>query len=442
MSRTVFYGYATSGHQRSSQYSANNAWNVNNNGNVNNNNKYNGLTAIPLSELIFGDSKMEGRYHIPLGHIWDAYYECIRNKTRTQNAMMFGIDLERNITRLWRDINNRTYTIGRSICFIVEHPVKREVFAADFRDRVVHDYICMRLIPLIEERLPDGICSNRKGKGTLYAINRVAESIRRVSHDYTRDCWIWKFDLKGFFMSIDKRLLNEKVQNLIDEAYTGRDKDTLKWLTEMVIMNCPQLNCIRKSKPCAWDGLRADKSLFSQDPWHGVPIGNLPSQILANFLLMMAVLHIIARGLKEETQYVDDGTVVHDVLEDILEFIPEFRIWLKVNLGIELHTSKTYLQHYTKGVSFVGAIIKPHRIYPSKRMRRKMLGKIHWMTHGGVATPQEALPTVNSYLGLTHHFAGYRLRERVAGDLFQRFGSAISFNEGYHKMIIHKKYEQ
>ena len=438
MSRTVFYGYVTSGLQRSSQYSANNAWNVNNNGNVNNNNKYNGLTAIPLSELITFDMKSESRYHIPLGHIWDAYYECLRNKRRTQNAMTFGVDVERNITRLWKDINDRTYTIGRSICFIVEHPVKREVFAADFRDRVVHDYICMRLIPLIERRLPDSICSNRKGKGTLYAINRVAESIRRVSQDYTRDCWIWKYDLKGFFMSIDKRLLNKKVQDLIDEDYSGKDKDTLKWLTEIVIMNCPQNNCIRKSKPCAWTGLRADKSLFSQDRWHGVAIGNLPSQILANFLLLIAVMYIFESGFEEETQYVDDGTVVHESREAILAFIPRFRAFLKENLGIELHTNKTYLQHYRKGVSFVGAIIKPHRIYPSSRMRRKMLGKIHWITKNTNITAQDALPTVNSYFGLTHHFAGYRLRERVAADLFRRYGREISFNEEYHKMIIHK----
>lgn len=41
-----------------------------------------------------------------------------------------------------------TYEIGRSIAFIVTKPKKREVFAADFRDRVVHHLVMLRLEPL------------------------------------------------------------------------------------------------------------------------------------------------------------------------------------------------------------------------------------------------------------------------------------------------------
>ena len=41
-----------------------------------------------------------------------------------------------------------TYEIGRSIAFIVTKPKKREVFAVDFRDRVVHHLVMLRLEPL------------------------------------------------------------------------------------------------------------------------------------------------------------------------------------------------------------------------------------------------------------------------------------------------------
>jgi hypothetical protein len=39
---------------------------------------------------------------------------------------------------LYRDLKNETYQIGRSICFAVDVPKVREIWAADFRDRVVH----------------------------------------------------------------------------------------------------------------------------------------------------------------------------------------------------------------------------------------------------------------------------------------------------------------
>ena len=74
---------------------------------------------------------------IELEDIFSAYYECRKNKRRTINALAFEADFEENLIRLWRDINDRSYMPGRSIAFIVSEPVQREVFAADFRDRIV-----------------------------------------------------------------------------------------------------------------------------------------------------------------------------------------------------------------------------------------------------------------------------------------------------------------
>jgi hypothetical protein len=44
-----------------------------------------------------------------------------------------------------------TESIGRSIAFIVDRPVKREIFAADFRDRVVHHLVINKLNDLFEK---------------------------------------------------------------------------------------------------------------------------------------------------------------------------------------------------------------------------------------------------------------------------------------------------
>jgi hypothetical protein len=40
-----------------------------------------------------------------------------------------------------------------SIAFIVSHPVKREIFVADFRDRIVHHWLINKLNPLFEAAL-------------------------------------------------------------------------------------------------------------------------------------------------------------------------------------------------------------------------------------------------------------------------------------------------
>jgi len=65
-----------------------------------------------------------------------------------------------------------------SICFNADKPVKREVFAADFRDRVVHHLIYSYISPIFEKTFINDSYSCRKGKGTHYGIKRIDHFIR------------------------------------------------------------------------------------------------------------------------------------------------------------------------------------------------------------------------------------------------------------------------
>ena len=66
------------------------------------------------------------------------YLHCRRNKRYTLNALQFEYGLEENILRLREELEGRTYSPSRSVCFVINKPKLREIFAADFRDRVVH----------------------------------------------------------------------------------------------------------------------------------------------------------------------------------------------------------------------------------------------------------------------------------------------------------------
>ena len=107
---------------------------------------------------------------IPLEDFFIAYYQCRKRKRKTINALQFEVNYEENLVKLWREVNSRKYEIGRSICFLVTRPKLREIFAADFRDRIVHHVIMMRLEPLFEEVFIEDNYNCRKGKGTLYGV--------------------------------------------------------------------------------------------------------------------------------------------------------------------------------------------------------------------------------------------------------------------------------
>ena len=85
-----------------------------------------------------------------LTDVFQAYYDARENKRNTLSQLRFEMNLEENLMDLYHEIAERRYRVGRSICFMTNVPVKREIFAADFRDRVVHHLLCNYVGPLFE----------------------------------------------------------------------------------------------------------------------------------------------------------------------------------------------------------------------------------------------------------------------------------------------------
>jgi retron-type reverse transcriptase len=368
--------------------------------------------------------------------LFAAYYACRRNKRGTHNEMRFELNQEEEIQSLWEDILSGSYEVGLSRAFIVFEPVKREIFAADFRDRVVHHYIISRLEPILERLFIYDSYSCRTGKGTHFGVARVNHFIRSCSANYTKDCYILKVDIQGFFMNIRKEILLEKVLSIIQTRYSGFDKQILIDLCRQVVLHNPVDNCLIKGERSNWDGLPSNKSLFSSQGRVGIPIGNLTSQVFAN-LYMNDFDQYVKRDLQQKYygRYVDDCIFVHPSKEVLKNLIPLLSAFLEENLHLTLHPKKIYLQHYTKGVAFTGIFIKPYRQYVGKRIRRKMNYTLlntyrQLYTDNSCETDQNIhhwIGSVNSYLGISKHYHTYRFRKSLAlrfvNDPFVKFNA-------------------
>lgn len=103
-----------------------------------------------------------------LTDLFQAYYECRKHKRNTKQALAFEIHFEENIFKLYEEIQGRNYEISPSSIFIIKKPVKREICAADFRDRVIHHYIAQKLTPFLETLFIYDSYACRKWKGTLF----------------------------------------------------------------------------------------------------------------------------------------------------------------------------------------------------------------------------------------------------------------------------------
>lgn len=413
---------------------------------------------------------------IEFTQLMDAYLECRRNKRNSMAALAFELDLENNLIGLYEDIVSGNYEISPSIAFVVEKPVRREVFAADFRDRVVHHLLMQILIPHFEREFIRDSYACRIGKGTLHGIKRIQRFIAQCSEGYTKDCYILKCDISGFFMSIDRNILWQKLEKFIltidfgdKKAEQGGNWDLFSQpkvtselselvvrLTKQIAMHNPIDGCRINGSTDRWNGLPADKSLFGtnnipmpngylslcnkKSGAKGLPIGNLTSQWFGNFYLN-SLDHYLkhALGIRYYGRYVDDFVVVHNDKEFLKALVPLIERFLAEELQLKLHPRKRYLQHYSKGVRFLGAYIKHGAIHTGKRTKSGAYDVIYkWGKFSGLRllTPCEMVQfrdSLNSYWGIMRHHNSYRLRKKMSDRFSAQICNRISY-AGYCKI--------
>lgn len=339
--------------------------------------------------------------------LFKAYFDARKHKRTKHSQVQFEQQLEANIFELYEEIINRIYTIGESICFIVNKPVKREIFAASFRDRVVHHFIFNILNPLVEKELLHDIYSCRKGKGTLFGIKRAQRQMQSCSENYTQDAYVLKLDISGYFMNMNKKKLYLKVEKIIDkyELYLPIQSNLLKYLVSINIFHDPTTFCKFQSHHSMWSDLPNNKSLFHTAPNCGLPIGNLTSQLYGN-LYLNDFDHFVKRELKIKHygRYVDDFYLFHTNIDTLKTAIEKIKDRLVSQEKLRLHPAKIYLQPIKKGFSFLGVHILPYRRYIGKRIKAGLYQTISNLSSTMSTDNSSELQRLDSYKSmLTHH---------------------------------------
>ena len=398
---------------------------------------------------------------ISYAELYEAYIDCRKNKRWTENAFNFESNDTVNLQILLKELNDMTYQIGKSICFIVTKPKLREVFAADFRDRIVHHLVIRRLMSYLEQYgfIYDSY-SCREGKGTLFGVHQIYYKTRECSEDYTKQCYYLKCDLQGFFMSIDKRIIFAKLKKFIDEHHIFNEKEypIFMDIIHKIVFHCPQYNCIKRSSKSLWEQLPKNKSLFFCDEYHGIPIGNLSSQIFANFLLYTFDVKMCKTFNNFYGRYVDDFIAITTEEDAVKKYVPKIKTYLLEKLGVTLHPNKVSFQPYQNGVNFIGGTIKKQRIYTGNRTVRYMFSCLkrnfdkffHFDKNENIIQHknidfkdlQKFQSSINSYLGFIVHYMTYRIREKFFNNKrYKAFSKYFDVEDGLTSISIKEEYK-
>jgi len=291
----------------------------------------------------------------------------------------FELNLEQNIHELHDAICSNTYEPLQSIAFIVEEPVKREVFAANFRDRVIHHWIFNHLNPVLDNRFITDCYSCRTGKGTLFGIRRLEYHVRSCSQNHTRPIYAMKMDIEGYFMRMNRKILYKQLERHFEKPHPHWQNvpiELAKHLIHKTIFNDPTADCKYNTPPHTWHGLPKSKSLFHARPDCGLPIGNLTSQLFSNVYLN-GFDHFVKHKLKckHYGRYVDDFYILSTSQdpEYYRHLRHEIDNYLHTKLELNLHPKKFYLQHYSKGIPFLGVVVYPYHTVVNRRNKANYL---------------------------------------------------------------------
>ncbi|MGB3068469.1 MAG: RNA-directed DNA polymerase [Ottowia sp.] len=329
-----------------------------------------------------------------------AYLDCRRTKRNSASALAFEARAEHLLFNLYEELSSGSYQPGRSICFVVTHPRAREVWAAQFRDRIVHHLLYNHISPRFHAAFVADSCACIPGRGTLYGARRLERQVRSCTRNWTLPAHYLKCDLANFFVSIDKHVLLEQLRRRVTEPW---------WmsLAEVILMHDPRGDVEVRGRPSELDLVPPHKSLFNAPADHGLPIGNLSSQFFANVLLNdvdQAIKHQIRAP--HYVRYVDDMVLVHPSAQWLNAAHAQIETKLRA-LHLTLNPRKTVRQPAARGIDFVGHLILPGRRLTRRRTLRTALHRLQDMP------AENVYEAGNSYLGLVRQ-ATHSHADRVA----------------------------
>ena len=450
----------------STENNSNNAWNVNfNDGNVNNNNKYNSNVVRPVAA--YGEE-----FPKFFETFVEAFYDCKKGKAHSKQCIEYLGKANADLPILASQVYNLSYHPITSTCFLVHYPKWREVFAANFRDRIVHHWICQYLEPVFEYRFRrqgDVSFNCRKGYGTNKAVEFISNGIKRVTHNYQKEAWLWRGDLVGFFMSIDKDVMWGLMELFIRKYLDKDEQEVFKLFPELkeagwkheyleillyavktTIYHQPAKDCIFNTDVRLWKNLGANKSLLRNPANKGMPIGNLTTQLFANFYMSFfdACVQKVFEGQNYVyMRFVDDFTIVCEDKEFLLKSLPVLEDFLNRELKLQLHHDKHYSQKASHGVKIVGAVVKNNRTYLSNRTLARFAERIEGFSRLMMCKELDTadcfrIQTVlNSYLGFTKGKRTYNRRKQLLQMLPPEFYKYFYIQGHYECIKTRKKYK-
>ncbi len=317
-----------------------------------------------------------------------AFKKAQKRKSRKPYVIEFKNNLNENLELLRLELLSNTYKPRPLKTFIIRDPKTRKIKKSYFKDRVVHHAICNILEPIFEKRFIYDSFANRKNKGNLNALKRFDKFKLKVSKNNTRNCYVFKADIKHYFDEVNHNILMNILRKKVNDEK----------LISLIL-----------------------KVLKNHSNIVGMPLGNMTSQFFANVYLN-ELDQFIKNELKAKyyIRYVDDFIILHAGKDTLEIYKQKISFFLKEKLQLELHPNKSKILFLKRGILFLGFRNFPYHRLLRKGNIRTMKGKITQTIYDSICEFLEG------WMAYAKHGNTYKLRHKIADIIETNFPGNIS----------------
>ena len=213
--------------------------NVNGNNHDNNRNGY--AFGIALDSKTYNHENLQNFYNkiVSVDNLYLAYKKARKGKTKKNYVKEFSEDLINNLIKLNLELISFKYKPKPLEIFIIRDPKTRKISKSDFKDRIIHHALCNIIEPIFDKTFINDSYANRKGKGTLAALNRFDKFKRKVSRNGKINGWFNNNQVKGYCLKADiKHYFEEINHNVLLKIIERRIKDNnIIWLIKKILSN-------------------------------------------------------------------------------------------------------------------------------------------------------------------------------------------------------------
>ncbi len=337
-----------------------------------------------------------------------AHRTLLKGLRYKENGAGWKLHMEYHINKIHRQLTDFTYRHGKYQVFKVYDPKERTILAASITDRLVHHALHDVIEPIVDRKFINHSYACRLGKGQHRGMKAARHMLRKYRY-------VIHLDVKKYFYSIHRTTLSCIVQRTIQD-------EGISWLLSEIIDSSIR-HPFAGQQSYGQQQLRLFDAVGTPpacpDHERGIPIGNLTSQLLANWYLNeldQFVLHKLKH--KAYIRYMDDFVLFDDSHSVLAKLESEITLFCREHLRLQLHPSGGAMP-YRQGLTFLGfRIFRDHirlKSASAARFRKKLAhatDHLPWRTKAGFEALHRFAQAWNAH---SSHGDTFGLRSQVFG---------------------------